>query len=192
MRYRLNYRQKLSGALGFILLITVFYAAGRGSIISFFADFAFEQGLSRLSLFFVSFAIAVIIMRPFTGRLTDRIGRLRMLVPSIIIFAGSLFYIPFIDSTVELIVGGAFCGVGQAFIYPVLMSLALGHTNQCDIGLTIGIFTAVFDAGIGGGAFVWGAVANALNYHAMYLIAAAGVLWTVTLKKKIAAGTPSR
>lgn len=185
----LTYRDGLgSAARGLmvpILVITFFHAAGRGAIVSFVSDFAYDRGLKDAGTFFAFFAVAAFVGRMLGGRLIDRVGRARMLVPSLILFAAGLYYIPLIHTPRTLAAGGALCGLGQAFLYPVLMSLALGAAHVCDLGLTTGMFTACFDAGLGLGGFLWGTIANYWDYPAMYVIAGTLVALMVGLKRKI-------
>lgn len=185
LAYRSGYRHRLSGAFPWLMAITLFYAAGRGSIISFFSDFAHDRGIENAGLFFLSFSAAAVAGRALGGRAIDRTGRLRMLVPSVALFAAGLVSIPLIDSLRPMVLSGALCGLGQAFIYPVLISLAAGQANACDLGLTIGIFTAVFDAGLGFGSFLWGALAASFGYPAMYLSAASLAASGAAFRRKV-------
>lgn len=183
--YRLDYASRVRGPLGFILIITFFYAAGRGTVLSFFSDFAYDRGVANVGMFFVYFSASAVAMRLFAGRIIDRVGRGRMLVPSLLLFAAGIFYLHSISSPASVVTGGILCGLGQAFLYPVLMSLALGRAGDCDRGMITGLYTAVFDAGLGFGSFFWGGVANFFGYSAMYIAASIASASGILLTRKI-------
>jgi predicted MFS family arabinose efflux permease len=185
LMYRNGITAEARKALIVILVVAFFHAAGRGAIVSFFSDFAYDRGLRNAGTFFAFFGAAAFIGRLLGGRLIDRVGRARMLVPSLILFAAGLYYIPLIHTMRAVAAGGALCGLGQAFLYPVLMSLALGAAHVCDLGLITGLFTACFDAGLGFGAFFWGAIANYWDYPTMYVTAGTLVVLMVFSKNRI-------
>ncbi|MDD5555727.1 MAG: MFS transporter [bacterium] len=182
---RRDARRLLTGALPWLMVLTFCHAAGRGSIISFFSDFARGRGLGNPAVFFAAFSAAAVAGRLAGGRAIDRIGRRRMLIPSIALFAAGPVSVAFIASTGGMAASGALCGLGQALLYPVLMSLSVAGTHVCDLGVTVGLFTASFDAGLGAGSIAWGAVAGRFGYTAMYLSAGAVVAASAAFRRKI-------
>jgi MFS family permease len=65
-----------------VLSITLFlYSFGYGGITSFVALYADANGVVPKSIFFTAFALAILVTRPLSGRLSDRIGHRRVFLP---------------------------------------------------------------------------------------------------------------
>ena len=64
---------------------------GYSSLLTFLTPYANEIGLGRAaSVFFVAYALAMFITRPFTGRAFDRVGPHPVMIPAFFSFAAGL------------------------------------------------------------------------------------------------------
>ena len=57
-----------------------------------------------------------------------------------------------------LFVGAIILGIGQAFAFPALMTIAVNSAPASERGSVMGTFTAFFDLSFGGGAIALGAL----------------------------------
>jgi nitrate/nitrite transporter NarK len=62
--------------------ITLFlYTFGYGGVTSFAALYADALGIAPKEIYFTTFASVILLTRPFAGRLADRVGHTRVLLP---------------------------------------------------------------------------------------------------------------
>jgi MFS family permease len=147
---------------------------------SFVPLYALKLGLSGSRLVFVLFSGLVLVIRLFGARLPDRIGHMKMARIALALDVVGLATIGLWASPAGLFAGAAIFAVGQAFLFPSLMSIAIGSTPREERGSVVGTFTAFFDLAFGLGAVSLGAVSEALGFSGLFLsasaIAAAGCL----------------
>lgn len=154
------------------------------SIVSFISVYAESLGLiSTASFFFVVYAVAMLMVRPFTGRIFDRIGPNAVIIPSCVIFAIGLTSLSFTDSSLMLLVSGALIGLGFGTLVPSFQTLAIQAADKNRSGHATGTFFAFFDSGMAIGTASLGAIAGLLGYSQMYLLLAVLVL-VITLYYK--------
>ena len=90
------------------------------SVISFISVFAETKGVFEyVSLFFIVFAVAMIIVRPFTGRLYDTKGPNFRHLSFIYLFYGWIILLSNIHTVPTLLVAGALIGIGYGSIFLV-------------------------------------------------------------------------
>ena len=147
---------------------------------SFVPLYALKLGLGGSRMIFVLFSVIVLALRLFGARLPDRIGHVKMARIALGLDVVGLGTIGVWGSPAGLFVGAAVFAVGQAFLFPSLMSIAIGDTPPAERGSVVGTFTAFFDLAFGLGAVTLGAISEALGFSGLFLsaagIAAAGSL----------------
>jgi len=95
----------------------------------------------------------------FTGRLSDRIGRLRPIVWGMWLCGGGVAVMPFLDSSVGLAVAAALSGFGMALLYPNLSAAVADIAHPDWRGSAIGIYRFWRDFGYAVGALLLGVAA---------------------------------
>lgn len=154
-------------------LISFAYA----SIITFISVYADSLGLLQTaSFFFVVYAVAMLLVRPFTGRLFDAKGPDYVIIPSIIIFAIGLWTLSYTATSWMLLLSGALIGLGYGTLLPSFQTLAIEAADKHRSGYATGTFFAFYDTGIAIGAVALGVMASALGYSKLYLALAIFVL----------------
>jgi MFS family permease len=147
---------------------------------SFVPLYALKLGLSGSRLVFVVFSGLVLAIRFFGARVPDRYGHMRMARLALGLDVVGLATIGLWGSAAGLFAGATIFAVGQAFLFPSLMSIAVGNTPRAERGSVVGTFTAFFDLAFGLGAVTLGAISAALGFSGLFLsaagIAAAGLL----------------
>lgn len=167
-------------------LISFAYA----SIITFISVYADSLGLLQTaSFFFVVYAVAMLLVRPFTGRIFDAVGPDYVIIPSVIVFAIGLLTLSFTVSSWMLLLSGALIGLGYGTLLPSFQTLAIQAAEKHRSGYATGTFFAFYDSGIAIGAIALGAIAGLLGYSEMYAVLAVFILLTVVYYKWISLRT---
>ena len=149
---------------------------GVGPILAFIAIFARHRGVDNPGLFFTVQALALMVSRTFTGRLSDRRGRVFVIVPGLISIAIGLLILPFAHSLLHLMLSAAFIGFGFGSAQPATMALTVDMVSGDERGMAVATYYLGFDSGISTGAFAVGALASSFGFNAAWVISAGCVL----------------
>jgi MFS family permease len=149
---------------------------GVGPITAFIAIFARARGIDNPGLYFTIQAVALMLSRTFSGRLSDRRGRVFVIVPGLISIAVGLLMLPFTHNLLELMLSSAFIGIGFGSCQPATMALAVDQVSPDQRGMAVSTYFIGFDAGISTGSFAIGAVAAAFGFNIAWIVAAGCVL----------------
>ena len=149
---------------------------GIGPILAFIAIFARHRGVDNPGLFFTVQALALMASRTFTGRLSDRRGRVFVIVPGLISIAIGLLVLPFAHSLLHLMLSAAFIGFGFGSAQPATMALTVDLVSRDERGMAVATYYLGFDSGISTGSFAIGALASSLGFNAAWVISAGCVL----------------
>lgn len=153
------------GSVG--LLISFAYA----SILAFISIYAETLGLIQTaSFFFVVYAVAMLLVRPFTGRLFDSIGPDIVIIPSCVVFAIGLVTLSFTHTSWMLLLSGALIGLGYGTLLPSFQTLAIQAADKERSAYATGTFFALYDSGIAVGSVALGAIAGLMGYSSLYLL----------------------
>ena len=147
------------------------------SIVSFISVYAESLGLLKTaSYFFVVYAVAMLLVRPFSGRIFDSKGPGIVIIPSCILFAIGLFSLSMTESPWMLLVSGALVGLGYGTLLPSFQTLAIQSADKHRSGYATGTFFAFYDSGMAIGTASLGVIAGLFGYSNLYLILAVFVL----------------
>jgi len=160
----------------FVLAITFVFGAAVNGIFTFLAPFAQSRGGQAVGSFFMSYALTAVAVRVLTGRLPDRVGQIRVLIPAMVLFAAGVLLVPHVVSMPSVIAVGAMCGVGHGYAFPIFNVLALEQVSPRSRGRAISWLTAMFDLGNTLGNPILGAIAEFAGFRVMFTVAGSGVL----------------
>jgi MFS family permease len=163
-------------ALLFVLATTFVFGAGVNGIFTFLAPFAQSRGGEAVGSFFMSYALAAVAVRVLTGRLPDRVGPIRVLVPAMVLFSAGVLLVPHAAGVTALIAVGAICGVGHGYAFPIFNVLALEQVPPASRGRAVSWLTAMFDLGNTLGNPILGAIAQFAGFRVMFTALGCGVL----------------
>jgi MFS family permease len=149
---------------------------GVGPITAFIAIFARQKGVNNPGLYFTIQAIALMLSRTFSGRLSDRRGRAFVIIPGIFAIAAGLLLLPFAHTLIQLMLSAAFIGIGFGSSQPATMALTVDLVSPDERGMAVSTYFLGFDTGISLGQFAMGAVATAFGFAAAWVAAAVCVL----------------
>ncbi len=153
-------------------IVMLLVALGSGSVMSFITVFGASRGIEKVGLFFTVYACAVIFSRFVIGRLIDKFGVGKTLVPSMLLCAISFLMLSVTYSLPMLILVGVFYGLGYGVITPIISVIMFEKSPENKKGAASGTLYAALDIGIGLGALFWGFVSVKIGFTAVYILSA--------------------
>jgi MFS family permease len=164
-----------------------------GSLVSFLSLFAQEQGITNPGIFFTVFAVTLILVRAFAGKLSDKKGRKVVILPGMILIVCGLLVLSTASALNIFLIAALLYGLGFGLVHPSLMALLVDSVSEEGRGAAMGTFTAAFDLGIGMGSIILGFVLQYFGFQVMYslagLIVLAGAVLLIADNRKASRGT---
>lgn len=166
-------------------LVSLWLASGAfffamAGVFVFFKTWVLATGLGTLGGFFATYTGTAILLRLLLGWVPDRVGALRMVVPSLLCFAVGVATLAVASQLWHVALAAVLCGTGHGYGFPVLMSLVTERTRPAERGAAITIFATIDEGAVLVAGPLLGLAADALGYSGMF-IAAAGVLAVAVL-----------
>ena len=156
-----------------ILSFTLFlYSFGYGGITSFTALYADVNGVTPKGIYLTTLAVVILVTRPLAGRLGDRFGYRRVLLPCLVLIAAGLSCLVFGGSRFWLVVSAAVFGTGFGTAYPVFAGYVMRHVGPDRRGAAFGAILACFDTGIGTGSTSMGWIIGRYGFASAFGTAA--------------------
>jgi MFS family permease len=149
------------------------YSYGYGAITSFAAMYAEASGSTPRGLYLTVVGFAIIATRPFLGRMADRVGYVRLLVPCLVLISAGLLVLVSDGGRASQVASAVVFGTGYGTAYPVYAAYLLQRVNAARRGAAFGALIAAFDTGIGTGSLVTGWIIGLAGYQAGFGVAAA-------------------
>ena len=155
------------------LSLTLFmYSFGYGAITSFSAMFADAIGVSPKSLYLTLLAVVILLTRPLSGALADRIGYRRVFLPCLALIAVGLGLLASASSLAWLVVSAIVFGIGFGTAYPGFVAFVMRDVHAARRGAAFGAILAAFDTGIGTGSSSVGWLIERFGFSAAFGVAA--------------------
>ncbi|MBT2691235.1 MFS transporter [Bacillus sp. ISL-47] len=165
-----------------IAFITLAIAFGYSGVLSFINFYAIEVDLvSAASFFFLVYSSAVLISRPFTGRLMDVKGANYVMYPAFVMFAAGMLVLSTANSSFTLLLAGALIGLGFGNMQSCTQAVAVKLTPPHRMGLATSTFFIFLDAGLGFGPYLLGFIIPVMGYSTLYRVMAVFILLTAGL-----------
>ncbi len=146
---------------------------GYGGLMSFAALFSERHGITPKSIFFTAFALTVLVTRVFSGRLADRVGHRRFLLPCLALTTAGLGATALAETRAQLVVAAAVFGLGFGSQYPAFVGYVLNFVDPARRGAAFGGILAAFDTGIGTGSIAAGWIAEEVGFRGAFGVGAA-------------------
>jgi MFS family permease len=156
------------------LSMTLFlYSFAYGAITSFSAMYADAIGVSPKSLYLTVLALVMLVTRPLSGVLADRIGYRRVFMPCLVLIAAGLTILAAGRTVTPLVLSAVFFGVGFGTAYPVFVAYVMRDVHPARRGAAFGAILAAFDTGIGTGSTTVGWLIQRFGFSTGFGVAAA-------------------
>lgn len=176
---------------GFVLLCSVWGFAAFTSFVTLYAINDLDMSGSRFVFFTYSFT--VLLIRLFGARIPDILGSRRAATIATSTIAAGMTVMALWQSPLGLYTGSFVFGIGQAFAFPALMTLAVRGAPAFERGAVVGTYSAFVDLAFGVGAVSLGPVAHSLGYPATFGVSAVVALaGLVLLRTRVREAVPTR
>lgn len=190
--------KKLWGMLRYrpLLLVGVLNACAYFSYGAFemlFPLYAKQLGMSTGQIGYVLGAqlIGMILLKPVFGRVSDRVGRLPLMVVGLFVCSGTFFLLTFLKAVMLVIPLIVVYGLGFALITSGTNALAADVAQKGQLGGSLGVMSTMMDIGQTFGPPAIGAVSDVFSYTAgiaalggILLLAAAGCIFALIRQRK--------
>lgn len=167
-----------------IAIIALLIGTGYASIISFLNSYAIDINLVDIaSFFFIFYAAATVVSRPFVGRWFDQKGENFVMYPAFISFAIGLVILSQAHIVGWFILlAGIFVGLGYGSFTSSGQAIAVKESSTHRSGLATSTFYIFLDGGAGIGPTVLGLIIPVLGFNGLYLamavlVAISGILY---------------
>lgn len=165
-----------------IALVTLFIAFCFSSVLSFVNFYAIELDLLQAaSVFFLVYAISVLISRPFTGRLMDAKGANYVMYPAFVLLATGLVLLGTASNSFTFLLAASLIGFGFGNMQSCTQAIAVKITPMHRMGMATSTFFIFLDAGLGFGPYVLGLLLAGVSYSEMYILLGGVAAVTVIL-----------
>ncbi|SDD76159.1 Predicted arabinose efflux permease, MFS family [Paenibacillus sp. UNCCL117] len=151
-----------------------FLAVAYGGITTFLPLFA-ESIRVNSGTFFLIYALALTLIRPLAGKLSDRFGEAYVILPSLVITIASLLVLSFSTGLGGVILAAVLYGIGFGSAQPALQAANLRLAPPDKRGVANATYLTAFDLGIGLGAIMLGWVSQYSGYELLFTVCAVSV-----------------
>ncbi|MBF1686383.1 MAG: MFS transporter [Selenomonas sp.] len=142
-----------------------------GSVLTFIPLYTRSLGLSaETSLFYACYAGAILVTRPFVGRIFDRMGPDYTVYPGVLLFAVGMALLGSITGLTGLIGAALLLGAGFGAVTPALQTLAVRSVSAPRAGVATATYFWSLDISVGLAAAGLGIVAVTYGYAFTYRI----------------------
>jgi MFS family permease len=129
-----------------------------------------DTGVGSVGLFFSAYVALAILERIFLGWLPDRVGRMKVMYPSLAAMVLGFFVLAGAGTWIGVAVAGALCGAGHGFMFPILTAMLVDRAPDADRGAAMSFFTALFDVGTLIGGPILGAIIDTSGWGPMFTV----------------------
>nr|WP_275983821.1 MFS transporter [Paenibacillus hamazuiensis] len=161
-----------------LLSVTVsifFLACAYGGITTFVPLFAQSIQVNS-GIFFTVYAVALTVIRPVAGKLSDRYGETAVIVPSLVVTAAALLVLSVSQGLLGVVCSAILYGIGFGSAQPALSAANLRLAHPEKKGVANASFMTAFDLGIGLGSIVLGWVSQHTGYQALFTVSSVSVV----------------
>ena len=148
-----------------------------------------DRGLGNVGLFFLVSGAGAIVVRPVAGRVSDRLGRVPVAVPGLLLTCAGMCIVAVAQSPLMLWSAAALVGLGLGASHTSLLSLAVDRVPMSEKGRATAVLQLAWDLGGLTGAVALGVVATLAGVVSVFWASGLIVLTaTVTLLAASARG----
>lgn len=130
-----------------LALLNGFFSYANGTITNFLVIFSDERGIVGCSVYFTAVAVFVFVLRPLTGKITDKHGIGAILIPAYVISIMGILMIAFANKLWMILLAAPFIAFGQGGGQPAIQAeciRVLGKEKRGVATSTYYIFADVF------------------------------------------------
>lgn len=153
-------------------LLVIPFAFSTGFFNSFISMTAEERSIKGIEIFFIVYAVVMMLLKPISGKFQDRWGLSFVLIPAFVLTALANGIISISQSLSLMLVAAVFLAFGQGSGQPSLQAQCVKVTDVAHRGTAIGTYYLGQDIGNGIGNIAGASVAASFGYSGAYLFCA--------------------
>src|SRR5499426_4170179 len=148
---------------------------GYGAFLGFLPIYAKNVGLNDAEVATILGAQLVLAMvaKPITGRVSDRVGRIPVIIVGLLLCAAALPLIFRSESLIVFVLVAPLLGLGVGAVTPVTNALIADLASTRRLGAAMGVFGTIWDIGEAAGPMIAGFLIGGLGYAATFDVLAA-------------------
>ncbi|SDK00296.1 MFS transporter [Sediminibacillus albus] len=162
-------------------LLLFFITVTFGGIASFLPLYTAKAGISGIEVYFLIYAVFLMVSRTFAGRLYDAKGHVVVFLPGTLMILAAMLLLVWLPNSLVLFIAAGLYGLGFGSVQPALQAWSVDKAPANRKGMANATFFSFFDLGVGIGAMTFGQIAFLFGYRFIYLTAAASVFLSMLL-----------
>jgi len=174
------------------ILLSFVFGLMSGTVFVFLPTYAMQVGLSRIGEFYIAYSVAAIAIRLTFGRLSDRRGRRRVILPALLLSALGCLGLVWLSGPVGLVVVGTLNGMAHGLLFPALSAYVIDLAGPEERGVALGAYTTALLLGSTVASFTFGIVAEYLGYPSIFMAASGIAIGAVVTFQRIGGRQASR
>jgi MFS family permease len=155
-------------------IVLMFNVFAFGVVLTIVPDMTIHLGLSNKGIFFAIFTVASLIVRIFAGQLSDRIGRVPVLILATVTLIIALLLMAFADILIIFYLAAAIYGVGIGMGSPTSYAWTVDLSDDAHRGRGMATMFIALEIGIGAGALIssWIYGNDPRNFSLVFMVSA--------------------
>ncbi len=137
-------------------IVMLFAYVSYGVMLTLVPDLCDHVGIENKGLFFTYFTLASIATRMTSGRISDQMGRVPVLIVSAVIMAASMAVFSIADSPWWVYLGSVLFGLGNGIFSPSISAWTVDLGDDANKGRALATMYIALEIAIGAGAFIAG------------------------------------
>lgn len=146
-----------------------------GAIEAFLALYAVSLGIPawQIGIMLGVQLVSIVFAKPLMGKVSDRVGRKQVIVPGLLVGAGSIVLLPYFPSFIGLSALSLVFGLGFATVTSSTAALVADLTRDGRYGSSMGVLRTVMDVGQSIGPVLTGWMVGVAGYGSAFVLLAA-------------------
>jgi len=156
-----------------------------GFIMTFMPTFGITKGIDNIGMYFTAFALALLSTRFFVGKMADRYGASKVIIPGIILVIVGTLVLVLASTLTHVIVAAAFIGLGYGCTNPTINAFVMRIAPLDRRGAANATYYASFDGGAGLGSIIGGVIVQYLGFQNAFIFLVGILIFSLGLYLKI-------
>ncbi|WP_235988951.1 MFS transporter [Aquibacillus kalidii] len=162
-------------------ILLFFITVTFGGIASFLPLYTAQEGVKGIEMYFLIYALFLMISRTFAGRLYDTKGHIFVFIPGTLMILSAMILLVWLPNSFVLFIAAALYGLGFGSVQPALQAWSVDKAATHRKGMANATFFSFFDMGVGIGAMTFGVIASSFGYSFIYLTSGFSVLISIII-----------
>ncbi len=162
-------------------LLLFFITVTFGGIASFLPLYAAEKNIAGIEMYFLVYALFLMLSRTFAGKIYDKKGHLYVFLPGTILVFIAMILLSWLPNITVMLIAAGLYGLGFGSVQPALQAWAVDASPDNRKGMANATFFSFFDLGVGLGAMTFGQLAFLYGYNVIYITSAGSVMLSIFL-----------